>query len=161
MSRSTRPPSAHEHRVTISRPTRSTPPSIPPGDRPGTRTSEDRPQPGGDGADGRPERRRSGTGLEPDVRRPDAHCRVSLSRPWPAFRSATWHAARSAASVGTTGMRDSRSSIASRSRHLAQPPVLTLGRSRPEPTERVQAQRIHRHLGLSRFARATETNLRE
>jgi hypothetical protein len=47
------------------------------------------------------------------------------------------------------------------SRQLALPPVLALDRSGREPTERVQAQRIRRHLGLSRFDKATEGNLRE
>jgi hypothetical protein len=39
--------------------------------------------------------------------------------------------------------------------------VLALDRSSRGPTERVQAQRIRRHLGLSRFDKATESNLRE
>ena len=47
------------------------------------------------------------------------------------------------------------------SQQLALPPVLALDRSSRGPTERVQAQRICRHLGLSRFDKATESNLRE
>ncbi len=47
------------------------------------------------------------------------------------------------------------------SRQLGLPPVLFLGRSGREPTERVQAQRIRRHLGVSRFDRAAESKLRE
>jgi TnpA family transposase len=47
------------------------------------------------------------------------------------------------------------------SRQLALPPVLALDRPTRGPTERVQAQRIRRHLGLSRFDKATESNLRE
>src|SRR3979409_1078643 len=42
------------------------------------------------------------------------------------------------------------------SRHAAFPPVLALDRSSRGPTERVQAQRIRRHLGLSRFDKGTE-----
>ena len=47
------------------------------------------------------------------------------------------------------------------SRQLGLPPVLFLDRSGREPTERVQAQRIRRYLGLSRFDKAAEANLRE
>src|SRR5664279_3754429 len=47
------------------------------------------------------------------------------------------------------------------SRQLGLPPVLFLDRSGREPTERVQAQRIRRHLGLSRFDKAAEARLRE
>jgi TnpA family transposase len=47
------------------------------------------------------------------------------------------------------------------SRQLGLAPVLFLDRSGREPTERVQAQRICRYLGLRRFDKATETNLRE
>jgi TnpA family transposase len=47
------------------------------------------------------------------------------------------------------------------SRQLGLPPVLFLDRSGREPTERVQAQRIRRYLGLSRFDKAAEVNLRE
>src|SRR5271165_3963712 len=47
------------------------------------------------------------------------------------------------------------------SRQLALPPVLALDRSGREQTERAQAQRIRRHLGLSRFDKVTEGNLRE
>ena len=47
------------------------------------------------------------------------------------------------------------------SRQLELPPVLFLDRSGREPTERVQAQRICRHLGLSRFDKAAEARLRE
>jgi TnpA family transposase len=41
------------------------------------------------------------------------------------------------------------------------PPVLFLDRSGREPTERVQAQRIRRYLGLRRFDKAAEANLCE
>jgi TnpA family transposase len=47
------------------------------------------------------------------------------------------------------------------SRQLGLPPVLFLDRSGREPTERVQAQRIRRHLGLSRFDKAAEARLSE
>jgi TnpA family transposase len=47
------------------------------------------------------------------------------------------------------------------SRQLGLPPVLFLDRSSREPTERVQAKRIRRHLGLSRFDKAAEARLRE
>jgi TnpA family transposase len=47
------------------------------------------------------------------------------------------------------------------SRQLGLPPVLFLDRSGREPTERVQAQRIRRYLGLSRFDKAAEASLRE
>jgi TnpA family transposase len=47
------------------------------------------------------------------------------------------------------------------SRQLGLPPVLFLDRSGREPTERVQAQRIRRHLGLSRFDKTAEARLRE
>lgn len=47
------------------------------------------------------------------------------------------------------------------SRQLGLPPVLFLGRPGREPTERVQAQRIRRYLGLSRFDKTVEANLRE
>jgi hypothetical protein len=47
------------------------------------------------------------------------------------------------------------------SRQLGLAPVLFLDRSGRELTERVQAQRIRRHLGLSRFDKATEARLRE
>ena len=47
------------------------------------------------------------------------------------------------------------------SRQLGLAPVLFLDRSGREPTERVQAQRICRYLGLRRFDKAAETNLRE
>lgn len=47
------------------------------------------------------------------------------------------------------------------SRQLGLPPALFLDRSGREPTERVQAQRIRRHLGLRRFDKAAEVNLRE
>jgi hypothetical protein len=47
------------------------------------------------------------------------------------------------------------------SQQLALPPVLALDRSGREQTERAQAQRIRRHLGLSRFDKATENNLGE
>ena len=46
------------------------------------------------------------------------------------------------------------------SRQLGLPPVLFLDRAGREPTERVQAQRIRRHLGLSRFDAAAEASLR-
>ena len=46
------------------------------------------------------------------------------------------------------------------SRQLGLPPELFLDRAGREPTERVQAQRIRRHLGLSRFDAATEASLR-
>ena len=46
------------------------------------------------------------------------------------------------------------------SRQLGLPPVLFLDRAGREPTERVQAQRIRRHLGLSRFDPAAEVSLR-
>jgi TnpA family transposase len=46
------------------------------------------------------------------------------------------------------------------SRQLGLPPVLFLDRAGREPTERVQAQRIRRHLGLNRFDAAAETSLR-
>ena len=46
------------------------------------------------------------------------------------------------------------------SRQLGLPPVLFLDRAGREPTERVQAQRIRRYLGLSRFDAAAEANLR-
>ena len=47
------------------------------------------------------------------------------------------------------------------SRQLELPPVLFLDRSGREPTERVQAQRIRRYLGLSRFDKTAEDHLRE
>ena len=47
------------------------------------------------------------------------------------------------------------------SRQLGLPPVLFLDRSGREPTERVQAQRIRRYLGLSRFDKAAEARLRD
>jgi TnpA family transposase len=47
------------------------------------------------------------------------------------------------------------------SRQLALPPVLALDRSDRGQTERAQAQRIRRHLGLSRFDKATDSKLRE
>jgi len=47
------------------------------------------------------------------------------------------------------------------SRQLGLAPVLFLDRPGREPTERVQAQRICRHLGLRRFNKAAEGNLRE
>ena len=47
------------------------------------------------------------------------------------------------------------------SRQLGLAPVLFLDRSGREPTERVQAQRIRRYLGLSRFDRTAEDHLRE
>jgi TnpA family transposase len=47
------------------------------------------------------------------------------------------------------------------SRQLGLAPVLFLDRSGREPTERVQAQRIRRYLGLSRFDKTAEANLRE
>jgi TnpA family transposase len=47
------------------------------------------------------------------------------------------------------------------SRQLGLPPVLFLDRSGREPTERVQAQRIRRYLGLRRFDKAAEANLCE
>jgi TnpA family transposase len=47
------------------------------------------------------------------------------------------------------------------SRQLALPPVLALNRSNRGQTERAQAQRIRRHLGLSRFDKAMESSLRE
>jgi TnpA family transposase len=47
------------------------------------------------------------------------------------------------------------------SRQLGLPPVLLLDRSRREPTERVQAQRIRRHLGLRRFDKAADAKLRD
>jgi Domain of unknown function (DUF4158) len=47
------------------------------------------------------------------------------------------------------------------SRQLALPPVLALDRSGREQTERAQAQRIRRHLGLGRFDKAMESDLRE
>ena len=47
------------------------------------------------------------------------------------------------------------------SRQLGLPPVLFLDRPGREPTERVQAQRIRRYLGLSRFDKTAEANLRE
>jgi TnpA family transposase len=46
------------------------------------------------------------------------------------------------------------------SRQLGLLPVLFLDRAGREPTERVQAQRIRRHLGLSRFDKAAEEKLR-
>lgn len=47
------------------------------------------------------------------------------------------------------------------SRQLELPPVLFLDRSGREPAERVQAQRICRYLGLSRFDTAAEDKLRD
>jgi TnpA family transposase len=47
------------------------------------------------------------------------------------------------------------------SRQLELAPVLFLDRSGREPTERVQAQRIRRYLGLSRFDKTAEDHLRE
>lgn len=47
------------------------------------------------------------------------------------------------------------------SHQLALPPVLALDRSDRGQTERAQAQRIRRHLGLSRFDKATDSKLRE
>jgi hypothetical protein len=47
------------------------------------------------------------------------------------------------------------------SRQLGLPPVLFLDRSGREPAERVQAQRIRRHLGLSRFDKEAEGKLRD
>jgi Domain of unknown function (DUF4158) len=47
------------------------------------------------------------------------------------------------------------------SRQLGLPPVLFLDRSGREPAERVQAQRIRRYLGLSRFDTAAEDKLRD
>src|SRR6202051_1474181 len=47
------------------------------------------------------------------------------------------------------------------SRQLELPPVLFLDRSGREPAERVQAQRIRRYLGLSRFDTAAEDKLRD
>jgi hypothetical protein len=44
---------------------------------------------------------------------------------------------------------------------LGLPPVLALERSNRTTTERVQAQRIRSHLGLDRFDKAAESNLRE
>ena len=47
------------------------------------------------------------------------------------------------------------------SHQLALPPVLALDRSDRGQTERAQAQRIRRHLGLSRFDKATGSKMRE
>ena len=47
------------------------------------------------------------------------------------------------------------------SRQLELPPVLFLDRSGREPAERVQAQRIRRYLGRSRFDKAAEDKLRD
>jgi hypothetical protein len=47
------------------------------------------------------------------------------------------------------------------SRQLGLAPVLFLDRSGREPAERIQAQRIRRYLGLSRFDNAAEAKLRD
>jgi TnpA family transposase len=47
------------------------------------------------------------------------------------------------------------------SRQLGLPAVLVLDRPGREPTERVQAQRIRRHLGLRRFDKAADARLRD
>ena len=47
------------------------------------------------------------------------------------------------------------------SRQLDLPPVLLLDRPRRDPTERTQAQRIRRYLGIRSFDRAAESDLRD
>src|SRR3954464_356653 len=108
---------------------------------------------------GRARRRRVGPALEPDPRRPDRDRPLPRRRPPAPLCAPAVHAAHpwpvpGGLSAGSPAHRQS-------SRQIGLAPVLFLDRPGRGQTERAQALRIRRYLGLKSFDRKAEEDLRD